>query len=336
MTDDKLLYQAYSISHDWLKEEKLQINIPTEDSAKIKITENEWLLIQRALLTKSFFPSSDVENAIEIEKVLRNVIARVELYFKKGEFLQLQTVVAKIKNYLDEPGDFDSKRKVLANIFRQPFEDNLAKVDTFIRMTPKLIKIQNPRNISNQVVKDLVLRNRKKTNKNFRITETPKDVGIYWCTRPLDGWILPANHHFILVKWDENFISRDILPKDNENAWCTLAAFQENKRLHFKLNETKDFTHVQSDSFLQVQKVLPDIDINIFIKTILDLAFKYKANTKQERDAPKFDICNINCATWVYTLLTVAGITKNKLQELGEFWGIDWGEENQINESYFL
>jgi hypothetical protein len=59
----------------------------------------------------------------------------------------------------------------------------------------------------------------------------------------------------------------------------------------------------------------------------------FKNNIK---DKPtKYDLWDLNCATWVNSLLKYAGVDENQREEKGEFSGIDWGEEDKGLESYF-
>jgi len=59
----------------------------------------------------------------------------------------------------------------------------------------------------------------------------------------------------------------------------------------------------------------------------------FKNNIK---DKPtKYDLWDLNCATWVNSLLKYAGVDENQREEKGEFSGIDWGEEDEGLESYF-
>ena len=42
-----------------------------------------------------------------------------------------------------------------------------------------------------------------------------------------------------------------------------------------------------------------------------------------------------NCAAWVNTLLMFAGISETDREKYGEFFGIDWGEENLLPRDSF-
>ena len=41
-----------------------------------------------------------------------------------------------------------------------------------------------------------------------------------------------------------------------------------------------------------------------------------------------------NCAAWVNSILERVGIPKSEREHLGEFFGIDWGEEDLLPTNY--
>ena len=48
-----------------------------------------------------------------------------------------------------------------------------------------------------------------------------------------------------------------------------------------------------------------------------------------------YSLIDENCAAWVNTMLKKAGISDEIREDLGEFWGIDWGEEDLIPDQFF-
>ena len=49
----------------------------------------------------------------------------------------------------------------------------------------------------------------------------------------------------------------------------------------------------------------------------------------------RYSLLDANCAAWVNTLFKVAGVSETDREKAGEFFGIDWGEEDLIPESFF-
>ena len=48
-----------------------------------------------------------------------------------------------------------------------------------------------------------------------------------------------------------------------------------------------------------------------------------------------YNLFDENCAAWVNSMLEQVGIPEDLREELGEFFGVDWGEEDLIPEQYF-
>ena len=48
-----------------------------------------------------------------------------------------------------------------------------------------------------------------------------------------------------------------------------------------------------------------------------------------------YSLVDENCAAWVNTMLERVGIPEDLREELGEFFGVDWGEEDLIPDQYF-
>lgn len=52
-------------------------------------------------------------------------------------------------------------------------------------------------------------------------------------------------------------------------------------------------------------------------------------------DRIPYSLVDENCACIVNTLMKTLGYEKNVREKLGEFWGVDWGEEDLVDERYF-
>ena len=49
-----------------------------------------------------------------------------------------------------------------------------------------------------------------------------------------------------------------------------------------------------------------------------------------------FSLVDENCAAWMNSMLERVGIPKSERDRLGEFFGVDWGEEDLIPSQYFV
>lgn len=174
--------------------------------------------------------------------------------------------------------------------------------------------------------------------------------GVYWCARDLKGLAVIGNHHFILIVTNENnFLDLKFSPASESNHYfCTLAAFKSNdSELAFHHNDETDVYSVLE--YINPEKYTspftPDLDLENhkvassngldldFIKLVTQLADNYVNNTIN--GAPKYTTLDSNCAAWVNTLFTVAGISQQDRERYGEFFGIDIGEEDLIDQNLF-
>lgn len=185
--------------------------------------------------------------------------------------------------------------------------------------------------------------------------------GIYWCSRDLGGdgfWsqINPlkafGNHHYILIVDTESQLKSLGLPEDPKSksrdkddekytVWFyTMGGFKVGDNLVYTLNDENDIKatneyidpagfwgHFDPDfDFQKSDRVSTDIN---FARRLVRLANNYKSNPE------KYDLNDENCAAWVNSILMVAGIPRDKRLKYGEFWGIDWGEEDKLDLNRF-
>ncbi len=174
--------------------------------------------------------------------------------------------------------------------------------------------------------------------------------GVYWCARDLAGLAFVGNHHFILlVTSRSNFTEIAFKPEKEKGIhFCTLGGFKEdNDRLHFRLNDEHDVKatreYINPDEHTSI--LLPDLDLEPhkvtppqgstleFIKTVAQLAQNYQTNTKQS--APQYQLIDDNCSAWINTLFAITGVSEGARETYGEFFGIDWGEEDLIDKALF-
>lgn len=169
---------------------------------------------------------------------------------------------------------------------------------------------------------------------------------VYWASRDLSSFFI-GNHQFILVMLDKN----EALLKTKSNTesgqkFVTLAGHQPKGDLIFVPNESGDVTSVKevlnpaltkgnwSDYDMEKHQVSTSSGGGLdFAKKCEELSYKYQTNTKTS--PVDYDLWDRNCATWVNTLLKVAGVSKNDRIKAGEFKGVDWGEEDLLDEKLF-
>lgn len=170
---------------------------------------------------------------------------------------------------------------------------------------------------------------------------------VYWCARDLAGSPV-GNHHLLLVLLGAG---ESIPPFDaqteNGQRFVTLAGFKKDGRLQFGANDENDVQAVRE--YLNPAKHLrwwyPDFDLEAheitppsgtalaFAQRLARLAENYRRN-EATRNQP-YDLNDENCAAWVNTILKVAGVSSATRIRLGEFNGVDWGEEDPIDETLF-
>ena len=185
------------------------------------------------------------------------------------------------------------------------------------------------------------------------------DKGVYWCARDLDG-IPIGNHHFILIvapNTTGGFDGESVLTEDASEGttyFYTIGAFKkENEDLKFikvSINQNADVQAVREylDPDEHTNPIEPDFDlephfvappsgsIENFISSVVQLAVNYKSKEDNIEYPPiPYSLIDENCSAWINTLFKVAGIGKSEREELGEFFGIDFGEEDLISEEFF-
>ena len=177
------------------------------------------------------------------------------------------------------------------------------------------------------------------------------ETSVRWNARNLRGRFNVGfgNHHYILVV-------ADAIPIPNEypklsyagHDFFTLGGFSVGGNMVMKHNNHNDVTSAKecldgggfwefvnpADWGTQSHIIRPPNGCPFsFASDVCRLARNYERNTAI--NPHPYDIYDDNCASWVNTLFKVLGLTKRQRQKYGEFWGMDWGEEDPIPESLF-
>ncbi len=168
---------------------------------------------------------------------------------------------------------------------------------------------------------------------------------IFWAARDLDGppW---GNHQFILIYLgeSENLFQTKTMTESGTR-FVTLGGHVVDGNLVFIANQKADVDSVRevlnpdlvgfwSDYDLEKHKVTPkDGGSWQFALKVERAAYRYQQNTQSS--PIDYDLLDRNCATWINTLLLVAGVPWGDRMRAGEFNGIDWGEEEKIDQILF-
>jgi hypothetical protein len=171
-------------------------------------------------------------------------------------------------------------------------------------------------------------------------------ASVYWAARELDTWWgLPGNHQFLLIYLgtDESLLQTRSEVQSGYR-FSTLGGHDSGGNLVLIPNQTADVTSVK-EVYKKYVTTLTDYDLEqkkinppggsgwSFALKVEELSYNYLKNTAIKPQA--YDLWDTNCATWVNTLLKVAGVPESERRSLGEFSGIDWGEEDLLDESLF-
>ena len=168
---------------------------------------------------------------------------------------------------------------------------------------------------------------------------------VYWAARDLSSFVW-GNHQFILVFLEPN----EAMPclkvyEESGKRFFTLAGHQPNGNLVYVPNQTDDIYSVRESLNRSLRGRFRDFDLEkhlvapptgsglSFAQQLEQLAVKYQANT--QNNPVVYSLQDRNCSTWVNTLLKVAGVSLSVRRRAGEFRGIDWGEEDLLDENLF-
>lgn len=169
---------------------------------------------------------------------------------------------------------------------------------------------------------------------------------VFWCARDLNG-VAWGNHHFILIYLSPVYGLPPLTVLAEKGVrFVTLGGFKVGANLEFKANEASDVKSVReglnpskrswwrADYDIERHRVPSPLSSDQqFAVKLVQQAQAYKVNTQTK--PVKYSLANENCAAWVNTMFKVAGVKKAARTNHGEFFGIDWGEEDLIDESLF-
>lgn len=185
------------------------------------------------------------------------------------------------------------------------------------------------------------------------------DLGeVYWAARDLANSPV-GNHHFLGIIFKNqsaaDFI-RDTMQvdylteeKDGQTYYfMSVGGFADGlgDRIYCEFNEMNDIHSMREflDPKEHTKWYLPDLDYEGHRVPLLprwnsrrqiQAVIRAAQNFQAHSPVINFNLYNRNCATFANSLLASLGYSREARKELGKFQGVDWGEENTLDLSYF-
>ncbi len=186
-------------------------------------------------------------------------------------------------------------------------------------------------------------------NLNIETMPSPK---VYWSVRDLDNYAF-GNHHFLQFE-NVNKDGYESFNLGNNKHIFTMGATVDNGRMKSYIsNNGSDITSILEDIYGTSSLYDYDLESHLLsppngmtyenlVNNLLSACEAYKVNEISHpvtyiNSGSWFDPYSDtgNCATWVNSILAYVGFSEADRNALGEFNGIDWGEENLLDMRYF-
>lgn len=203
---------------------------------------------------------------------------------------------------------------------------------------------------------------------NLKNATNSTDIqGVYWSARDLDSSPV-GNHHFftfvyqdkaqaerIKSKYGLDYFSEENdkkfvvyfatvgLSRDNDNKITIYTNDNSDKKSIHEIAKDDNTSFWKPDFDYEGHKVPPGpnnkyASSELLMSDILDRKSIYMAYyAENTKDYPRvsYSLVNENCASLVNTILDQLGFPKGTREDLGEFSGVDWGEEDVLASMYF-
>lgn len=202
--------------------------------------------------------------------------------------------------------------------------------------------------------------------KYLQDTASTTDVaGVYWSARDM-GPSPIGNHHFFTFVYENEEQSQRIADRglaetfseENDKGvriyFATLGVSKDKKtegiviesspKLDRKaikeISKKKNTGFFSYDLDFQGHRIPPELASPALLSNeelmmaISDRATNFN-NHFNIGDIVKYSLEDENCACTVNSIMKVLGYSEKVRKELGEFWGVDWGEEDLIPDRYF-
>ena len=167
---------------------------------------------------------------------------------------------------------------------------------------------------------------------------------VYWCARDLAGFPV-GNHHFLAFIPDNpnDFTGKTVDMGGGSQGW-TNGGQPKGGKLVSTPNEGNDLQSVRElrdpqnyppGTFSDWDGEMHEIPTPQGMTDTQFINALQKAIDEYQNNYP-FSLVDENCAAWVNSMLERVGIPKSERDRLGEFFGVDWGEEDLIPSQYFV
>ncbi|MCD4766367.1 MAG: hypothetical protein K8R34_07640 [Methanosarcinales archaeon] len=190
-----------------------------------------------------------------------------------------------------------------------------------------------------------------------------KIEGVYWSARDMDPSPV-GNHHFITFvynskkqairvtrQWGINYKSEQN-DKDLTVFFTTMGAGKSRKKIIINFNPSSDLKAIHeiakkdntnwhsSDYDYEGHRVPYNFSSNNYASSeeLMNAILQRVSNFNKRYNAGitvDYSLVDRNCATLVNSIFKVLGYTDYRREEIGEFRGVDWGEEDLIQDSFF-
>lgn len=192
-------------------------------------------------------------------------------------------------------------------------------------------------------------------------------AGVYWSSRDMDP-LFAGNHHFFTfvytdeeqakrvtrrwLGWDELDYCYEVNDAGLIVFYTTVGVDQEGGDIIFKFNPNSDqwsINEIAKSRNTEIMSVdrdfqscripLNDGDVSFssyeeLMYDILHKVFVFNKN-RQLGTSVEYVLYDENCACGVNSILNLIGYSATIREEMGEFWGVDWGEEDLIDARFF-
>ena len=167
---------------------------------------------------------------------------------------------------------------------------------------------------------------------------------VYWCARDLAGSPV-GNHHFLtFIPDNPNDFNGNTVDMGNGAQGWTNGGQEKDGKLVSTPNEGNDLQSIRElrdpqnyppgtfsdwDGEMHEIPTPQGMTDTQFIKALQKAIYEYQNNCP-------YSLVDENCAAWVNSMLERVGIPQSERERLGEFFGVDWGEEDLIPSQYFV
>ncbi|MFA7169554.1 MAG: hypothetical protein WC178_01740 [Candidatus Paceibacterota bacterium] len=190
-------------------------------------------------------------------------------------------------------------------------------------------------------------------------------TGVYWSSRDMESFFI-GNHHLIAFiyeseeqakriteKWNIEYFS-EMNDKNLVVYYSTMGAGKGDKTNYIKIKfnskadkksiheiaKEDNTSYFSSDYDYQGHRAPYNLASPAFssyetlMEAILEKVFNFNKHF-EIGDRVRYSLLNENCACIVNSIFKVLGYSSSDRQEMGEFWGVDWGEKDLISSRYF-